>query len=118
MYVRIFQLVTRKLLNILFLVTFSSQLAAQNCEERFHGIDLLPNAKYCRIYDAKNPSALIYFAPLPLKEAVAFYQSSLSLEAERQTAYSIALWSQDKPYRIILNEDPNGTQISILVPKT
>lgn len=88
--------------------------ASSACGEQFNGIKLLPDARYCRVYDAKNPAAITYFTPVTMSEAVRLYQQQSAFQLIRQSAYSIALIPPAAPYRIILNQDPNGTQVSIL----
>lgn len=94
---------------------FSAQVFGTNCSDRLLDVPLLPDAKFCRFYDAKNPSAMTYFSAQNMQEVAKFYSANFNIITHQGSPYSIAYASPDKRFRVILNEDPNGTQISILL---
>lgn len=101
---------------IVFILIFKagSSFAVEPCGNDFLGVKLPSDATYCRVYDAKKSSVLTYFTPKTMQSITNFYQALAEFRQYKHTPYSLALVPADKTFRIILNNDPNGTQVSIL----
>ncbi|XOV80809.1 MAG: hypothetical protein ACFHVJ_07650 [Aestuariibacter sp.] len=104
---------------IFFILIFkaSSSLAVEPCGNDFLGVKLPSDATHCRVYDAKKSTVLTYFTPNTMQQIANFYQELADFTQNKKTSYSLALVPADKTFRIVLNEDPNGTQVSILQTK-
>lgn len=89
------------------------------CPTSFADVSVHDAAKLCQIFDAsdKSPSqSLSYFVAESPEQLIAYYQSAHpQLEVRSQFNQRTLLTMRDDMTRVAISQDPNGSQIDILI---
>ncbi|MDN4501747.1 hypothetical protein QX776_05010 [Alteromonadaceae bacterium BrNp21-10] len=90
--------------------------ADMGCPATLHQAPVMPDAKFCQLFNEELPASLTYHAPSDIPQAADYYlqqlgdpDSDVTVKGRRVLQFSAG------QKIIVLSEDGNGTQVDMLI---
>ncbi|GAB3011936.1 hypothetical protein [Bowmanella dokdonensis] len=99
---------------LLAIVAASQPLAQQSeCPAGFHDMPMMPEARFCQLFDGGVPASLSYFVALAPAQALSFYQQELGEQDARVESHRYVM--EKANWVVVISPDGTGSQIDILI---